>query len=337
MQHPLSAALRGRANDTMTVERRQFVKQLVVGALGTGLAWRALSAQTAVPNSAASGAPTLRAPAGACDCHHHIYDAVRFPQPAGLSNPLIPNARIEEYGLLRQRLGLSRGVVVTPSAYGVDNAVTLHAIERLGGTARGVAVVQPSVTDAQLRVLEQGGIRGVRFSLATSVSTPSPVTTLDMIEPLARRIASLGWHVQINWDADNIAAAEALWSRLPCPVVFDHIGHIPGPAGVRHPAYAVMRRLVDKGAAWVKLSVSNDNTADGPPTYADIVRLGQAFVAAAPERLVWGSNWPHPTEPAKPDDAALFDLMGRWAPDEAVRRRILVDNPATLYQFGSQA
>lgn len=321
----------------MTIERRRFVKEVCWTAVGAGLAWRGVHAQVVVPNSAGTSAPTVTVPDGACDCHHHIYDAARFPQPAGIPNPLIPNARVEEYQLLKQRLGVRRSVVVTPSAYGADNAVTLYAIKQLGGEARGVAVIQPTVTDAQLRALEQGGIRGIRFSLATSLSTPNPVTTLDMIEPLARRIAPLGWHIQINWDADNIAKAETLWSRLPCPMVFDHIGHIPGPAGLRHPAYAVMRRLVDKGSTWVKLSVSNDNTADGPPTYADIVQLGRAFVAAAPERLVWGSNWPHPTEPTKPDDAALLDLTARWAPDEAVRRRILVDNPAALYQFGSPA
>jgi predicted TIM-barrel fold metal-dependent hydrolase len=154
-----------------------------------------------------------------------------------------------------------------------------------------------------------------------------------MIEPLSKRIAALGWHVQINLGADGIAEAESLWSRLPSPIVFDHMGHIPGPSGIRHPAYPVMRRLIDRGRAWVKLSVTNDNTSDGPPGYADVVQLGQAFVAAAPERLVWGSNWPHPSEARTPDDAALFDLITRWAPDEKVRQRILVENPTLLYQF----
>jgi predicted TIM-barrel fold metal-dependent hydrolase len=137
-------------------------------------------------------------------------------------------------------------------------------------------------------------------------------------------------HVQINMTADQIAAAETLWNRLPSPIVFDHIGHSPAPS---HPAYAVMRRLIDKSRTWVKLSVTYDNTTDGPPGYADVIRLGQALVKAAPERLVWGSNWPHPNETQKPDDAVLFDLMAQWAPDDATRHRILVQNPATLYDF----
>jgi predicted TIM-barrel fold metal-dependent hydrolase len=226
-------------------------------------------------------------------------------------------------------------VIVTPSAYVTDNRVTLDAIARLGPAARGVAVVRPDVTDNELKALERGGIKGIRFSLAQSQATARPVTTIDMIESLSKRVATLGWHVQINMDADGIAAAETLWNRVPAPLVFDHIGHIPGPVGTSHPAYTVLRRLIDKRKAWVKLSVTYDSTADGPPTYADVVRLGRAFVVAAPERLVWGSNWPHPNEARKPDDAVLFDLTGRWAPDDVTRRRILVDNPASLYGFGS--
>ena len=181
-------------------------------------------------------------------------------------------------------------------------------------------------------MLDRGGIRGIRFSLNPSAALLNPVTTIDMVEPLSKRIASLGWHVQVNLAPEGIVATEALWNRLPTPVVFDHIAQIPGRAGTSHPAYAVVRRLIDKGRTWVKLSVGNGTASgDGPPTYADLVRLGQEFVKAAPERLVWGSNWPHPGDTEKPDDAMLLDLMTRWAPDERTRQRILVDNPATLY------
>jgi predicted TIM-barrel fold metal-dependent hydrolase len=147
------------------------------------------------------------------------------------------------------------------------------------------------------------------------------------------QMAPLGWHVQINMTADQIADAETLWNRLAAPIVFDHIGQIPGAGGTAHRAYAVVRRLLDRRQAWVKLSVTYNNTIDGPPRYTDAVTVGQALVKAAPERLVWGSNWPHPNETRKPDDARLFDLMMQWAPDEAARRRILVDNPARLYGF----
>jgi D-galactarolactone isomerase len=115
--------------------------------------------------------------------------------------------------------------------------------------------------------------------------------------------------------------------------VFDHMGHVPQPIGVTHPVYGVIRKLVDKGHTWVKLSVTYDNTKDGPPAYDDITRVAQAYVQAAPERMLWGSNWPHPNETNKPNDALIFDLMGRWAPDEATRRRILVENPENLYGF----
>jgi len=136
---------------------------------------------------------------------------------------------------------------------------------------------------------------------------------------------------------DQIVAAESLWNRLPSAIVFDHMGHVPQPAGLSHPVYSVIRKLVDKGRTWVKLSVTYDNTSDGPPGYADITRVAQAYVKAAPERMVWGSNWPHPNETTKPDDAMLFDLMLRWAADEPTRNRILVQNAAELYGFAKAA
>lgn len=319
------------------VNRRTFLTRVGLAAASASLIapLRDAGAQTPVPNSSGTASPKLQAPANACDCHHHIYDAVRFPPPADSSNPMVSQARVEEYQLLRTRLHTTRSIIVTPSPYVTDNRVTLDAIARFEGTARGVAVVRPGVTDAELQALDRAGIRGIRFSLNLSASTPNPVTTIDMVEPLSKRIAPLGWHVQINLAPESIVAAEALWNRLPTPIVFDHIARIPGRDGTRHPAYAVVRRLIDKGRTWVKLSVTSGDaiSEDGPPTYADLVRLGREFVKAAPERLVWGSNWPHPGQTEKPDDAILFDLMARWAPDDRARRRILVDNPGMLYGF----
>jgi predicted TIM-barrel fold metal-dependent hydrolase len=286
-----------------------------------------------VPNSSGTELPKLKAPALACDCHHHIYDVARFPaaQPGAE-----PNARVVEYRLLQRRIGTTRDVVVTPRPYGTDNRVTLDAIAQFGANARGVAVIHPTVTDAELKNLDGAGIRGIRFSLNANPTTAA-VTTLDMIEPLSKRVNDLGWHVQINMDADQIVAAEGLWNRLPSAIVFDHMGHMPQPMGIKHPAFSLIRSLADKGRAWIKLSVTNADTKDGPPTYADVTRVAQAYVQAVPERLVWGSNWPHPNEPNKPDDAALFDLLARWAPSEATRRRILVQNPETLYGFAKSA
>jgi predicted TIM-barrel fold metal-dependent hydrolase len=283
----------------------------------------------AVPNSSGTEPAKLKAPANACDCHHHIYDVDRFPAPGPGAEP---NARVAEYRLLRRRIGTTRDVIVTPRPYATDNRVTLDAIAQLGANARGVAVIHPTITDAELDTLARGGIRGIRFSLSANPTTV-PATTLDMIEPLSKRVNALGWHVQINMDASQIVAAENLWTRLPSQIVFDHMGHIPQPMGVNHPAFKIIRGLVDKGRTWVKLSVTYDNTVDGPPTYADVTRVAQAYVQAAPERMVWGSNWPHPNEPKKPDDAALFDLLAQWAPSAATRHRILVENPETLYGF----
>ncbi len=259
----------------------------------------------AVPNSAGSAAPRLAAPANACDCHMHIYDAARFP-PLRPASRMQDQAGVAEYRLLQQRIGLSRVVIVTPAVYATDNAVTLDAIAQLGAGARGVAVVYPDIADAELKRLDDGGVRGIRF---TQFDPATAVTTLDMIEPLARRVADLGWHVQIHLRADQIVAAESLWGRLPSTIVFDHMARLPQPAGVDHPAFAIVRRLIDQGRTWVKISGAYLDTKIGPSTYADATKVAQAFVAAAPERMVWGSDWPHPTEKDKPDNAVLFDLL----------------------------
>jgi predicted TIM-barrel fold metal-dependent hydrolase len=286
-------------------------------------------AQKSVPNSAGTETPKLKAPDWACDCHHHIYDSARFPQPAQAKTPIQPNARVQEYRLLQRRLGITRDVVVTPSAYATDNRVTLDAISQLGPNARGVAVVGADVTDAELKRLDAGGIRGVRFSLTSTTISPA---TMEGIEHLSGRVASFGWHTQFQTTADQVVEMKDVLNRLPCTLVFDHMGHV-SPSGLDHPAYRIIRRLIDKGRSWVKLSVTFDNTKDGPPGFADVTAVAQAFVKAAPERLVWGSNWPHPNEPKKPDDAVLLDLLSRWAPDGQIRHRILVENPETLYGF----
>jgi len=314
------------------IARRTFIKgasMLALAASTSRMSVRESFAQQ-VPNSTGTEPAKLKAPPGACDCHHHIYDAVRFPAPTS-GGRLIPDARVEEFRMLQRRIGTSRSIIVTPSAYVTDNRVTLDAIAKLGPNARGVAVVHSTVTDAELRALADRGIRGIRFSIT---DTSTAATSIDMIEPLSKRVTALGWHVQINMGPDQIVANEALWNRLPSTLVFDHMGHVPQPAGLNHPVYNVVRKLVDKGRTWVKLSVTYDNTKDGPPGYADITKVAQAYIKAAPERMVWGSNWPHPNETTKPDDAMLFDLMSKWAPDERTRNRILVQNAAELYGFG---
>lgn len=313
------------------MRRRAFLQRAATAGLMLETAETSRAQQ--VPNSAGTEPAKLKAPPGACDCHHHIYDEVRFP-PMERGGQIIPNARVEEYRLLQKRIGTTRSIIVTPSAYVTDNRVSLDAIEKLNHNSRGVAVLHPSVTDAELKKLDGGGFRGIRFSISDRGKS---ATSVDMIEPLAKRVAALGWHIQINMSPDQIVALSDVWNRVPSSIVFDHMGHVPQPVGLSHPVYGVIHKLVDKGKTWVKLSVTYDNTKDGPPGYADITKVAQAYVKAAPERMVWGSNWPHPNETTKPNDALVFDLMAKWAPDEATRNRILVTNPATLYGFPKTA
>jgi D-galactarolactone isomerase len=280
-----------------------------------------------VPNSSGTSSPKLRAPANACDCHMHIYDGARFPPPRPQSR-MQPNATVPDYRLFQQRIGTSRVVVVTPAAYFTDNEVTLDALAQFGPQARGVAVVHPAITDAELKRLDQGGVRGIRF---TQFDPNTATTAMDMIEPLAKRVQSLGWHVQIHLRADQVVAAADMLLRLPGPIVFDHLGRLVPPEGLGHPAFDVLRRMFDNGRTWMKLSGAYFFGA--PPDYAAAGDVARAYIDIAPERMVWGSDWPHPTETDKPDDAVLFDLLSEWAPEEATRQRILVENPARLYGF----
>ena len=282
----------------------------------------------AVPNSTGTQPPRLKAPANAADCHIHIYDvrfAPRVDHPA--------HATVDDYRLLQKRIGLSRVVIVQPRNYTTDNSVTLDAIRQLGqDRARGVGVLHPTVTDAELKRLHEGGIRGIRFTVG---KPEGAVVSIDMIEPLAKRIARLGWHVQLHMSAQQLVDHAAMLRRLPTQIVFDHMGRPPLPQGVRHPSHAIIRDLVDQRRAWVKISGAYLNTQAGPPMYEDANEIARAFVRAAPERLVWGSDWPHPGPQVHPDDAVLFDLLALQTPDEATRHRILVTNPEALYGFGS--
>lgn len=336
LQRP-NAAL-GHMSDEK-IARRTFLGRTALAALGAGLAARSheADAQTAVPNSVGTESPSLVAPPNACDCHMHIYDAARFPIVAnpGDTRPVPTDAAVPQYRLLQKRIGTTRVVIVTPRNYATRNDATVDAIRQLGPNARGVAVLHPTVTNAELKRLHDAGIRGIRFS----VSDPAvSVVTFDMVEPLSRRVADLGWHVQFGILGEQIVAQEALLRRLPSSMVFDHLGRPPLPAGVEHPSHRIVRDLIDRGRTWVKLSGAYLNTRVGPP-YPEATQIAQAFAKAAPERMVWGSDWPHPSETPgrKPNDAVLFDLLSVWTPDAATRRRMLVENPATLYGFAKSS
>jgi predicted TIM-barrel fold metal-dependent hydrolase len=244
---------------------------------------------------------------------------------------------VADYRALQQRIRTTRSVVVTPtpipgSISVSDNHVTVDAIAQFGPNARGVAIVPPAVTDAELKTLADAGFCGIRFSIAATAA-PMPPATIGAIEALSKRVNDFGWHVQFNVTAAQIVAAGDWWTRLPSTIVFDHMANMPQRVGIDHPAFTIVRKLVDKGTTWVKLSVTRESSTTSPPTYADLNKVGRAYVQAAPERMVWGSNWPHPTEPDKPNDAVLIDLLTEWAPSEETRHRILVENPERLYGF----
>ena len=284
----------------------------------------------AVANSAGTERPRRAAPRDACDCHLHIYDRA-FPT-ARPDARAVADASVTEYRALQERIGTTRAIVVQPAAYGTDNRVTVDAVAKLGrDRARGIAVVHPDVTDAELRRLDEAGIRGVRF---TQYDPRTAVTTPDMIEPVAIRLAAMGWHVQLHLLAPQIVALKDVLLRLPGTIVIDHMARLPQPQGTAHEAWDIVKKLLDGGRAWVKLSGAYLDSRTGAPRYDDVHAVARAFVRHAPQRCVWGSDWPHPTErEAKPDDAALFDLLGECAGDEATRERILVRNPRELYGF----
>src|SRR5499427_7652594 len=307
-------------------------RRTVLAMMGASAAGAAISdgqAQQA-PWSTGTTPAKVKAPPNATDCHHHIYSSRFRIDPNSTLRP--SDASVADYRLLQKRIGTSRNVIVQPSTYGVYNDGLIEALGECGPAARGVAVVNTNVTDDELKRLDAAHVRGVRFNLAT----PGGATSVEMLEPLAKRIAPMGWHVQMNCGPNVTIENKDLLNRLPCEIVFDHLAHVPEPAGIAHPVFGVVTDLLQKGRAWVKLSGAYQDTKVGPPTYADSTAVAQAYVKAAPERLVWGSDWPHPSEQGKgalPDDAILFDLLAEWAPDEAVRNRILVDNPAKLYSF----
>ncbi|MFK3799462.1 MULTISPECIES: amidohydrolase family protein [unclassified Pseudomonas] len=272
--------------------------------------------------------PNLKTPANTCDAHIHIIDP-RFA-PADPSTPVAHGQSMADYRNVQTRLGLRRAVIVQAKYYATDNRCTLDAIAQMNGQARGIAVVDTSVTEQELIRLHEGGIRGLRFSLWNA---GNQVVSVDMIKPLAVRIAEFGWHAQIHMGAEQILDQQTLLANLPVPLVFDHMGRLPAGANVSHPAFRFIARLIDADKAWVKLSGPYLNTVEGGPRYEDVRSLAQDFATLAPQRMVWGSDWPHVTEAHKPDDADLLDLLLDWTGSDAARQAILADNPAQLYGF----
>jgi D-galactarolactone isomerase len=274
--------------------------------------------------------PRLVAPPGACDTHMHVYDH-RFPlAPTATFDP--PDALVPEYLAMRQRLGIERSVVVQPAGYGKDNSCTLDAMAAIGASARGIAVVDETVSDAELERLTTAGIRGIRFHML-----PGGVLPWEILDRMAARTRDFGWHVQLQLDGRALPEREALIRKVTGTLVIDHVGKFLEPVPPDHPSFRVLLQLLDNGRTYVKLSAPYEVSKVGLPHYDDVGALAKILVQTAPERMLWATNWPHPTPitaSPKPGDADLLDMLLDWVPDEATRRKVLVDNPAQLYGFG---
>lgn len=283
-----------------------------------------------VPNSAGVDGPSFLVPKNACDAHLHIYDD-RFPQTVDAAAGL-ELATVQQYRLLQNRLGTSRAVIVTPRSYGTDNRVTVDAIAQLGlNNARGVAVLRSDATDQTMDALDRAGIRGIRFSLYTPKNAAA---SFDMVESLANRIHRLGWHLQLHWTADQFVEHADMLRRLPCPLVLDHMGRLPQPIGLNHSGVELIEQLLEKGNTWIKLSGAYLDSQVGEKNgFSDVDAVARHWIAQAPDRLVWGSDWPHPTEANKPNDATMLDRLNTWSPNHDILEKILVHNPAKLYGF----
>ena len=311
-----------------------------------GAAWAAagLSGRGAAAGGAARTPVDFDVPRGACDCHVHVFpDPARFPfAPNRVYTPAV--AMADEVLELQRSLRLDRVVVVQPSVYGTDNSALLDGIRQLGPRrARGVAVIDERTTGAQLDEMDQAGVRGVHVNLEIG-GVVDPAASARRLQDAVRQVAGRGWHVQTLTRLSTIEALKDQLMGLLVPLVVNHLGNARAEGGVDQPGFASLLELVRAGKAYVKVSGAH-SISKRAPDFPDAAPLARALIQANPDRILWGTNWPHPDSsgrrPAQEvspflevDDGRLFNELPRWAPDAAVRRKILVDNPARLYGFG---
>jgi predicted TIM-barrel fold metal-dependent hydrolase len=316
-----------------------------------GIMLASIAAGVTMPNRnafAAAAQPStpvnFDVPAGACDCHTHIHgDPAKFPFFSGrVYTPEL--ASPEEMTALHKALHIERVVIVTPSVYGPDNSATLFGMKARGATARGVAVIDDKTPEGDLDAMNQAGIRGIRVNLAT-LGVADPNVGRQRFQAAVERVKNRNWHVQLFTSLAMISAIRDLVAASPVPVVFDHFGGAQGELGPEQPGFADLTELLRTGKAYVKISGAYRSSKLGPD-YPDAAPLARALIAANADRIVWGTDWPHPdsvTPPGKQvtdvtplfqiDDGRLLNQLPVWAPDAATRKKILVDNPARLYGF----
>ncbi len=274
--------------------------------------------------------PSYQPPLGACDAHCHIFGpGAAYPYAADRSYtpPDAPLARFKE---LQTTLGLTRAVLVNASCHGTDNTVILDAIAQSGGSYRGVANVGGSISDAELAQLNDGGIRGIRFNFVQHLGgTPD----MDVFHDLVERIVPLGWHVVLHFDAADLLDFGAMLRSLPVPFIIDHMGRVPTRDGLDQKPFAILLDTARMGNCWIKICGAERISSAGPP-FTDAVPFAQAVLEVAPDRTLWGTDWPHPNiKRHMPNDGDLVDLIPLFMPDAALRQKVLVDNPHRLYGF----
>ncbi|MFD1794972.1 amidohydrolase family protein [Paracoccus aurantiacus] len=273
-------------------------------------------------------APDITLPKGACDAHCHVFGpAARFPFAPGRTYTPV-DGPWETLEKLHELLGLDRTVLVQASCHGTDNSAMLDAIEKSNGTCRGVAMVGRDVTDAELRRLDAAGVRGIRFNFVTHLGKDADIET---VQALAERIAPLGWHAVVHFEADRLETLAPMLKALPVTMVIDHMGRVDMGKGMDQPAWRMLLELMDDERFWVKVSGAERLTREGPP-YRDAVPFARDLVTRFPDRVLWGTDWPHPNiRKDMPDDGALVNLLARIAPSAEHLHKLLVDNPTRLY------
>jgi predicted TIM-barrel fold metal-dependent hydrolase len=320
----------------MLTRREILVGMIAVGAIMRTRTSFAKAAQPATPVS-------FDVPAGACDCHTHIHgDPEKFPFFSG--RVYTPEMALpDEMAALHKALHMQRVVIVTPSVYGTDNSATLYGMKARGADARGVAVIDDKTPESELDAMGRAGVRGIRLNLATG-GVNDPAVGRQRFLAAIERITSRNWHVQMNTNLAMISAIKEQVAASPVAVVFDHFGGARAELGPQQPGFAELVELVRSGQVYVKISAAY-RVSRLAPDYADVVPLAQALIGANPDRVVWGTDWPHPatTPPGgkatdvtplmQIDDGRLLNQLPVWAPDPAIRKKILVDNPAQLYAF----
>ncbi|QKZ05343.1 amidohydrolase family protein [Pseudomonas eucalypticola] len=272
--------------------------------------------------------PTCVLPRGAWDAHCHVFGpGVDFPYAPDRSYTP-PDAPYEQLRSLHDYLGLTRGVIVQASCHGSDNRAMLDAIARSEGRYRGVAIVDGSESDAQLEALDAGGVRGVRFNFVAHLGGAPDLAVFDQT---VDRLAGLGWHVVLHLDAQDISTYAQRLQRMPVPFIIDHMGRVKARDGLGQPAFRALLELMENPLAWVKVCGAERVSAGRRP-FEDAVPFAEQLIQAAPDRVLWGTDWPHPNiSQDMPNDGALVDLMAMFCPDPAQRHKLLVDNPLTLY------